>query len=127
MTTADPFPAGLHRIFVYGTLKRGGANHSFLAAQRFVAEGSTIAGFVLHELDGYPGMVRDPGDQEGVTGEIWDVDSVCLAALDHLEGTAEGLYRRERIPLRAPHASWCVEAYVYAQSVSGRRRVGGTW
>lgn len=113
-------------IFVYGTLKRGHGNHPFLAGQRFVSAGRTPPGFVLYQLDGYPGMVRDDAEREGVTGEVWEVDGPCLAALDELEGVSEGLYRREAIQLAEP-AGQPVQTYVYARPVAGRRRLGATW
>ncbi|MDI1319207.1 MAG: gamma-glutamylcyclotransferase, partial [bacterium] len=73
-------------VFVYGTLKRGGSNHAFLARQRFLGEARTAPGFTLYSLGDYPGMVRAPGDTAGVTGELWVVDDTCLAELDQLEG-----------------------------------------
>ena len=55
------------------------------------------------------------------------MDAACLARLDHLEGVAEGLYRREPVPLLAPFTGRSVDAYLYAQSVAGRRDLGSTW
>ena len=118
---------GTFLIFVYGTLKRGGTNHHFLATQRFVAEAGTAPGFVLYALDGYPGMIADVTARSGVTGEIWAVNSSALAALDDLEGIAEGLYRRVRVPLAPPHNTLQVEGYLYAQGVTDRPRIGSTW
>jgi gamma-glutamylcyclotransferase (GGCT)/AIG2-like uncharacterized protein YtfP len=114
-------------VFVYGTLKRGGSNHAHLAGQAFVGEARTAPGFRLYHLDGYPGMITLADDREGVTGEVWSVDAPCLTQLDLLEGIAEGLYRRERVPLLAPFDTWSVEAYLYARSVAGRRDLGSTW
>jgi len=82
-------------VFIYGTLKRGGSNHHLLAAQEFRGAARTAPGFTLYELAGYPGMVPEGGDREGVRGEVWAVSDECLRLLDELEGTAEGLYRRE--------------------------------
>ena len=114
-------------VFVYGTLKRGGSNHSHLAGQTFVGEARTPPGFRLYELDGYPGMIALTGDRDGVTGEVWSVDAVCLAQLDLLEGLAEGLYRRERVRLLPPFADQPVEAYLYVRSVTGRKDLGSVW
>jgi gamma-glutamylaminecyclotransferase len=114
-------------VFVYGTLKRGGANHHFLAGQEYVGPARTGPGFTLYELEGYPGMVASPEDRDGVSGEVWSVDEACLAQLDLLEGTAEGLYLRAVVPLERPFAGRRVEGYLYLRSVAGRRRVGGLW
>lgn len=115
-------------VFVYGTLKRGGANHTYLAGQTFLGTGRTAPGFQLHDLGHYPGMIVAPDDRDGVAGEIWSVDPGCLARLDVLEGLAEGLYRRERVPLLPPFDSAQVEAYLYALGVTGRPAIrGGIW
>jgi gamma-glutamylaminecyclotransferase len=114
-------------VFVYGTLKRGCSNHGFLAGQSFVGEAQTAAGFTLYELAGYPGMVAREDHPVGVTGEVWSIDDDCLGRLDELEGTSEGLYRREAVPLLAPFGERTVEAYIYLQAVDGRRDLGDTW
>lgn len=114
-------------VFVYGTLKRGGSNHRFLAGQQFVAEARTVPGYTLYALDGYPGMVPAPTAPHGVTGELWSVDEACLARLDALEGVSENLYRRAPIPLAAPHAQLSAETYLYARPTAGRPHLGPTW
>lgn len=114
-------------IFVYGTLKRGFSNHPFLAGQTFLGDGTTAPGFALFELDEYPGMVALAGNPAGVSGEVWSVDDECLACLDELEGTAEGLYRRGCVPLLPPFADRRVEAYLYLLGVEGRKRLGNSW
>jgi gamma-glutamylaminecyclotransferase len=114
-------------VFVYGTLKRGFSNHAFLAGQSFAGEAETAPGFELYALGGYPGMVADPGGAGVVTGEVWSVDDACLAQLDDLEGTAEGLYAREAVPLGPPFAGTQVEAYLYLKGVEGRARLGSSW
>jgi gamma-glutamylaminecyclotransferase len=114
-------------LFVYGTLKRGLSNHHFLAGQSYIGDARTAPGYALYELSGYPGMVPEPWNPDGVTGEVWSVDDACLAHLDELEGTEQGLYRRELVPLVAPFADVPVEAYLYSESLVGRRLVGSTW
>ena len=114
-------------VFVYGTLKRGARNHRVMAGQEFVGAARTAPGFRLFALDGFPGMVPWPDDRDGVTGEVWRVDALALQRLDAFEGLAEGLYRREAIPLLAPFAEANVEAYLYARDISGRAEIGSTW
>ncbi len=114
-------------LFVYGTLKRGGSNHHFLAGQAFVDDAHTAPGYTLYELSGYPGMVRQDDDLEGVGGEVWSVDDECLGRLEVLESTAEGLYRREAVPLGGPFAERSVETYIYLKGVEDRPRVGAEW
>lgn len=114
-------------IFVYGTLKRGCSNHHFLAEQEFVGEARTAPGFRLYELGGHPGMVAKKDDREGVTGEIWAVDDAALVRLDGLEGLAEGMYRRDLVPLLPPFSGQGIEGYFYNRSVKNRRDLGSTW
>jgi gamma-glutamylcyclotransferase (GGCT)/AIG2-like uncharacterized protein YtfP len=114
-------------VFVYGTLKRGGANHHLLAGQEFAGAARTQPGFALYDLDGYPGMVADAEAREGITGEVWRVDDACIVLLDELEGTEEGLYRREAVALDPPFSNQTVEAYLYLRSVSDRLRTGPDW
>lgn len=115
------------RVFVYGTLKRGGSNHSFLAAQSFLGAVRTAPGYILYSLGDYPGMVRHPGDTAGVTGELWAVDDAGLKQLDLLEGVAEGLYERVSLRLAPPFADQPVETYLYLRSLEGRTAIGAVW
>jgi gamma-glutamylcyclotransferase (GGCT)/AIG2-like uncharacterized protein YtfP len=114
-------------IFVYGTLKRHGSNHRFLAGQQFVGEARTIPGYVLYSLGDYPGMIRSSDPTHFVTGEVWQVDPTGMAELDKLEGTHEGLYDRVSISLESPFEASSVETYLYLRTVEGRSVVGSTW
>ena len=114
-------------VFVYGTLKRGGRNHRFIAAQQFLGEARTPAGFTLYSLGRYPGMVRAPNDVAGVVGEIWAVDDACVTELDRLEGLAEGLYERVTIILLPPFAETPAQTYLYLRDLSGRPAIGSVW
>jgi gamma-glutamylaminecyclotransferase len=117
----------VNTVFVYGTLKRGGSNHAFLRGQHYLGPARTSPGFVLYSLGDYPGMVRAPGDGEGVTGELWAVDDACLQELDDLEGLAEGLYERIDILLAPnPHAG-SAQTYLYLRAIDGLAPIGSTW
>lgn len=113
-------------VFVYGTLKRGGSNHGWIAQQQFVAEARTAPLFRLYDLGGYPGMVRVE-DGLSIQGEVWSVDEVGLIKLDVLEDTEGGEYERVVVPLEGEWASQRVEGYVYLRSIEGRREVGVCW
>jgi gamma-glutamylcyclotransferase (GGCT)/AIG2-like uncharacterized protein YtfP len=115
-------------VFAYGTLKRGGSNHAFMAGQIFTGVAKTVKGFRLIHLGDYPGLVPYPDDTDGVSGEVWSIDAACLARLDVLEGVNEGLYRRGRIALQPPFADAEVETYFYLLGIHGRSPIpGGTW
>jgi gamma-glutamylaminecyclotransferase len=112
------------RVFVYGTLKRGGANHFILAGQQFLGPARTPPGFTLYSLGDYPGMVRAADDKTGVTGELWAVDVGCLLRLDELEGVTEGLYERVPIRLAPPFADDPAETYLYLRDLAGKPAIG---
>ena len=114
-------------VFVYGTLKRGQRAAERLVGQHFLGPAQTGSGLVLYELDGYPGLVREPGVASGVSGEVWLIDAASLRDLDAYEGVAEGLYRRESIILASPGLPETAEAYIYNRSLAGRRRIGSIW
>ncbi len=119
-------------LFVYGTLKRGGSNHAFLAGQNFLGVARTVPGFTLFSLEAYPGLVASPEDRAGVTGELWSIDDACLVRLDELEGTTEGLYRRASISLAEPapvaiSTGTPVQTYFYLRSLVGRPALGSVW
>lgn len=117
-----------HSLFVYGTLKKGGSNHGFMAEQRFLGEAHSDPGFSLIDLGDFPGLVPCDDDQAGVVGEVWSVDQACLTALDQLEGVDEGLYRRAPIHLSPSFEQGVVETYFFAGSLLGRKRLaGGSW
>jgi len=116
-----------HNIFVYGSLKRGFSNHSLLVGQRFVATARTQPRFKLYALGDFPGMVEATEGARSIEGEIWAVDSACLARLEILEDTAHGMYARVPIPLLPPNDTFSVEGYVYRLDITGRRDCGDVW
>jgi molybdenum cofactor cytidylyltransferase len=103
------------RLFVYGTLKRGGGYHEHLAGQRFLREATSAPGFVLLDLGPYPGLVRRP-DAGCVHGELFEVDTRLLPQLNWLED-APRTYRLERIPIEGEEAP--VFTYVYQLDETG--------
>lgn len=80
-------------LFAYGSLKRGLSNHHELGSARFVGEVSTAPRFALRVLSGYPLLV--PGTQ-AIRGELFDLPTSQLAALDAFEGAP---YARREIEL----------------------------
>jgi len=117
----------LHNVFVYGSLKRGFINHSLLDGQQFIAVARTQPRYRLYTLITFPAMVEAAEGGHSIEGEIWSVDSACLARLDILEDTAHGMYARVKIPLLPPHASLPVEGYIYLFDVTNRTECGDVW
>ncbi len=115
------------RLFLYGTLKRGGSNHGFMRGQRFISEAATAPGYRLYDLGGYPGMVAADKDGLSIQGEIWEVDTDALARLDDLEDLDGGEYTRELVPMLPPFDKTRVEGYRYLLPVKEARELGPVW
>ena len=92
---------GAHRVFVYGTLKRGLHNHVLLERARasFVgAARTTRASFAMLLADaGYPYVVKTTTNARAIDGEVYVVDDDTLERLDALEEIATGMYSRESV------------------------------
>jgi gamma-glutamylcyclotransferase (GGCT)/AIG2-like uncharacterized protein YtfP len=70
------------KVFVYGTLKKGGHFHEVLQDSRFIGEGAVEG--QLYNLGAFPGLVQGEGE---VKGELYELAAgVSLECLDHLEG-----------------------------------------
>ncbi len=114
----------LTRVFVYGTLLSGEANHRFLAAARRLGRARTAPCFELVDLGSYPALV--PGGALSVAGELYAVDAVALAAIDDFEDHPH-LYLRTEIPLDDRTAA---HAYLLARAQLARgkpRILSGDW
>lgn len=98
MSTLNPPPSSTlrntHRVFVYGTLLRGFANHSYLQNANFLGPAMTVDRYALY-ADIIPFVVR----QEAVsciTGEVYEIDESTLEDLDRLE-QHPSWYRRDQV------------------------------
>jgi len=116
-----------HKIFVYGTLKRGGSNHVLLAGQKFIATAHTQPRYQIYALSSFPALVEAPQDGRSIEGEIWEIESARLPALDALEDVAHGMYKRVPIHLLPPYNKLVVDGYIYLLSITGRRDCGTAW
>lgn len=86
-------------VFVYGTLKKGFYFHeSYLGETKgkFRGQARTNRNYSLY-VDALPHLVFE-GSDNGVKGELYEVDSEILKSLDDLEGHPR-FYRRESIEI----------------------------
>jgi gamma-glutamylcyclotransferase (GGCT)/AIG2-like uncharacterized protein YtfP len=99
-----------HRVFVYGTLKRGYPNNPLLEGSEFLGEAVTVPTYKMVETS-FPVIMPDPSGKP-VAGEIYTVDDATLARLDQLEREGRSYDRMvidatlpmsngERLPTRA--------------------------
>lgn len=99
----------MHKIFVYGTLKRGYGNNRLLAESRFIGNAVTMPALFMAD-HGIPFVWTSGGPLRRIAGELYEVDDAVLARLDRLEGHPTN-YHRElvEIEVNGEHA----EAFIY--------------
>jgi len=74
----------MHRLFVYGTLRKNQNNNYYLKNSRF--EGlDSIKGFIMLDFGDYP-MIFEAGAEDIIIVEIFEVDEYTLKRIDILEG-----------------------------------------
>lgn len=119
------------RVFVYGTLRRGGSNHFRMAGAEFLCAGSVLGR--LYQIDWFPGLILDAtGDP--ITGEVFEVGGDLLAALDAFEGVAadesQSEYRRVTATVRIEDGAEPLDADVWewlGEVDESQRMKGGDW
>ncbi len=107
------------RVFVYGTLKTGEANHGFMEDSdgQLVAR-TWITGWQLVDMGAFPVAMPGSSSQE-IFGEIYTVST--LAILDMLEGYP---YHYQRTVIETPFGlTWIY----YQKHVFGARMDTGLW
>ena len=119
-----------HRVFVYGSLKRGHWNNPLLRDGQAEFRGETVTVQRYHMLSGrvegsrrFPVVLDDgPADSaRPVAGEIYHVSDECLALLDRLERVPES-YRREVADVIEDGDP--VKAFIYVGNPARWRRSG---
>lgn len=87
-----------HFVFVYGTLRRGGAGAMSIRFpnSKFIAE-AKVSGS-LYDLGAYPGLLLNEADSL-VTGEVYEVDDETLNQLDEFEAASHYLRKQVEISL----------------------------
>jgi gamma-glutamylcyclotransferase (GGCT)/AIG2-like uncharacterized protein YtfP len=103
---------GEFHLFVYGTLRSGGAAAGILAGSRLVGT-ATIEG-TLYDLGEFPALMLYGGTP--VEGEVWQCPTGLLWKLDEYEGVGRGLFRRVAIQA----GDWSCWTYVAGPQL-GRR------
>ncbi len=121
----------IDRVFVYGTLLRGGVYHGLVAPYVREVRRGWIPGLLV-DLGEYPGWVPGAGR---VHGEVFRLRPVgpALRLLDELEeyegpGVEGNLYERVLVRACVPEGWVRAWAYRYAGPVAGRPVIpGGRW
>ncbi|MGI8735298.1 MAG: gamma-glutamylcyclotransferase family protein [Pyrinomonadaceae bacterium] len=94
-----------HLVFVYGTLRRGGARSMSIRFpnSKFIAD-AKVSGS-LYDLGAYPGLLLNESNTF-VVGEVYEVDDETLTELDDFEASSNYLRKQVEISLGA-HRTTC--------------------
>ena len=110
-----------HRVFVYGTLKRGQRNYHYLQGAEFVGRFVTDAIYSMYSFDTYPAVCLQ--GRHAIHGEVFKINDEQFGLLDELEHYPD-YYQRVEIPTRFGDA-WM---YVVARELCRERPlVVGDW
>lgn len=114
MDTLDPDETALTLVFVYGTLRHGGANHNLLADAAYCGLARTVKPMRLSSDGNLPYLIDAPAAAP-VLGELYAVDGWLLAELDAFEGAPDFYVRQdiEIVPANAPPAAAGLRAQAY--------------
>ena len=84
----------IKRVFVYGTLKKGGGNHRLLNGCKFVGEHITENEHTMVDFGPFPAILE--GGTTPITGEVYVINNSVAGDLDRLEGDPS-MYQRKII------------------------------
>lgn len=112
-------------LFVYGTLRQGLPNHDRMAGRRVGGTWRTVQALPLYVVrlpleDRAPWLMNQPGQGHCVVGEVYEVDTSLLPAMDRFEevGLPTG-YERVAIDLEpADHDGPRLRAQAYLKPAS---------
>lgn len=76
-----------HKVFVYGTLRKGFHNNYLLSTSKMIGNAETIDKYTLVAA-GIP-FVNSTKETSTIKGEVYEVSDNVLATLDRLEGYNE--------------------------------------
>jgi gamma-glutamylcyclotransferase (GGCT)/AIG2-like uncharacterized protein YtfP len=80
---------GRFKLFVYGTLKRGGVRWPYLSGEVYLGERRTRPRYELLDLGDYPGLVPAANGGRSIQGELYSVAGDLVPTLDAIEGAPE--------------------------------------
>ena len=110
-----------HRVFVYGTLKRGQRNDHYLHAAEFIGHFTTTSVYSMYVFDDYPAVCLQ--GRHAIFGEVYHVSDEQFGLLDELEWYPD-FYQRIEIPTDFGVA-WM---YIVRDKLCrGKRQITGIW
>ena len=126
--TIHPAPAGMVRMMVYGTLKRGFGPNRLMQSPTTVYHGKmhTVKPYILID-GGFPGFSLSQHDEwrdhlRPVIGEVYDVPESNLPAIDSYEGHPSLFARTDGFVVEDSNGNQTtVSMYVYNHAEPGHK------
>jgi gamma-glutamylcyclotransferase (GGCT)/AIG2-like uncharacterized protein YtfP len=108
----------MEKLFVYGTLMRGGEREGLVV--HLQAEAATVRGYLWKAAAGYPALFLNPQGPK-IAGEVLEIPNPALFhILDLYEGISDDLYDRTLIEVETGDGT--CEAWVYVMNSLQLRR-----
>jgi len=112
----------MSKVFVYGSLRKGGRLHGALVGCEFITTCRTKPEYSLRSLGAFPALC--PGGDTAVLGEVYEVSELIKQRLDQIEGHPR-LYVRTPIVVGDDIE---VEAYLFHHNVKDEDLIAsGDW
>jgi gamma-glutamylcyclotransferase (GGCT)/AIG2-like uncharacterized protein YtfP len=73
------------RLFVYGTLRKGGVSANYLEGQQLMHQNLSLSGFAMYDAGWYP-FVIPAGPESFIMGDVYEVEKSMMPALGSYEG-----------------------------------------
>lgn len=112
-----------HKVFVYGSLKKGFGNHSLIQQSKFIGAAETLPVFTMVSMGSFPACMVD--GETIIKGEIYEVSDDTLQTLDWLEGHPR-FYKRIKVATNLGE-SWMYILNDPANSRSSEVIKSGVW
>jgi gamma-glutamylcyclotransferase (GGCT)/AIG2-like uncharacterized protein YtfP len=123
---------GIRRVFVYGTLRKGGRNdiNRLRPTPKYLGMGE-VKGSLYH-LDWYPGLALGGEQAVTVVGEVYEVSRELEGVLDEIEGLVDAdhseYFKRDLDVAVEGRALSCFLYEINPSRVAGREPIGhGDW
>lgn len=107
------------KVFVYGTLINGEANHGYLENSIFLAK-ATIDGYDMYDVGWYPAIVA--GDNL-IIGELYQVPLSDMPSIDMLEGEGSLYVKKCETVTDSEGNETLAYVYIYLNDVAGLERI----
>jgi len=94
----------MHKLFVYGTLKKGFSRNTILKDSSFIGDVTTKPSFTMIDLTYFPGILEI--GNTSIYGELYEVSDETLQYCDVIEGHPD-FYKRIEVELTNNTTAWC--------------------